>query len=159
MSVNIGEIHSFRQSGVGDMGSVEKRYNGVGRFRLNVKRWVVVYYRIRFGQAWDPTSGAAVTAPTLNANFAMRVDHRARTREIGGDGTDGTPVEVIPWSFAIHKSDAVGATATDVNVRLTDEEMQANIMTREEWAVATWTNPHSDGSLKWFLEVGLAALQ
>lgn len=159
MSVNIGPIRRFEQSGTGNMGSIENRYSGICRFRLPVPHWVLVYYRVVLGQSQDPTSGTPVTAPTGTADLEVRVDHGARGRSLGGDGTDGTPVEVIPYSFIMHKSLKVGVGNANINVRFTDEEMQANTMTENDWAVFVWPNPETDGSLKWTLEAGLAERQ
>ena len=154
MTVHIGEIVPFPQGGNGNMGDLENRYRPIGRAALTVDRFVMVYYRLLFSASNDDAA-----TPTLNADLEFRIDHRARHGPIGGDGAGGSPGEGIRFSFLITKSPNMGFGGTlDKNYRLTDQEMQAGSMARGDAVVALWTNPHSDSSLHWDLDIGLAPL-
>ncbi len=157
MGVNIGVIRSFPQQGRGNMGSLESRYTNIGRFTLDVPRFVLVYYRAIVGQYGAP-SDVPVTAPTGAADLEFRIDHASRISDTGGDGSGGAGTEIINYSFLIHKSPDFGVGNEDLDIRLRDEQMQAGQMSRGDYAVALWTNPETAGDLRWTLEVGLAEL-
>ena len=158
MGVNIGPIQSWTQGGRRNMGSIEARYENVGRFTLDVPRFVLVYYRARAGQAWDPSTAPAVTPPTGTNDLEVRLDHAGRLSDITGDGVGADPSVMIQHSYLIHKSPGFGIGKADLNVRLTDEEMQAGALYRGDYCVFIWTNPENDRSLRWNLDVGLAEL-
>ena len=148
-----GPVITMRQSGRGDMGAIEDRHKNVGRFTLDVPRFALVYYRAICGQSHDDD-----TAPTGTNPLVFRVDSAARLSNIGGDGAGDPPGELIPFSFLVHTTPGFGVGNADINVKITDDEFDSRQMRRGDYLVALWTNPETDGSLRWHLEVGLVEL-
>ena len=158
MGLNIGPVRSFTQSGRSNMGSIGARFNNIGRFWMPVPKFVLVYYRAIVGQYATPSTAPQIATPTGVDDLIFRVDHAERLSDIGGDGSGGAGTELIKFSFLIRKSPGFGVGNADLNVRLTDEEMQAGAMQAGDVCVALWTNPETTGDLRWCLDVGLAEL-
>lgn len=138
-------IEPFYDSGTGNMGSVTDRAS-VARFWLPGP-FVLVYFRARFGNAFD-ASGAANTN-----TMTIRVDSHRRVHE----APTGTTMPQHAYLIDEFPKSGIGDEA-DVNYRILPGEFGGFRFSKGDILVWTWINPDTAQEQRWDLEVGLAPL-
>ena len=133
----------FNDSGTSDMGTVTNRASQA-RFSLP-QRFVLVFFRVRFGDASDASGAASSNTMTI------RVDSRLRVHEAP------TGTEMPGHSYLIETFPEMGVgTNADLNYRLVPGDYGGFTFEAGDELVWIWTNPDVLQEQRWDLEVGLA---
>lgn len=142
-------VKRFPQSGVTDLAVIERPTGNVGRFAMEpAQKFVLTGFDMIFGDTADADAAAGGGLLTLYR-------HNSEQGDLEGLGASST--ELVKNVFWIQEWGDAGITRNRLSFTARPERFLANLLFFPgDHALFNWTNPETDGTLTWSIDVYLA---